>query len=81
MRQFIAYFHFIDWSHISFGFHVWLKGPNIEVHVPFGFFRLGWQTGGVHDISPRTFGITEDRVAWDNKMDAAPMLVRLRWEE
>lgn len=42
-RQFVCHFHFVSWSALSFGFHVHLASPNIEVHVPFGFFRLGWQ--------------------------------------
>jgi len=24
------------------GFHICLLSPNIEIHVPFGFFRIGW---------------------------------------
>ncbi len=39
--------HFINWDHIQFGFHICLglqKGsaPSIELHVPFGFLWFGW---------------------------------------
>jgi hypothetical protein len=36
------YWHFVDWTCISFGFHVDFYQPNIEIHLPFGFFRFGW---------------------------------------
>lgn len=41
-KRFVAYFHFIGWDHIQLGFHICLSLPNIEVHVPFGFIRIGW---------------------------------------
>jgi hypothetical protein len=37
----VAYFWFVGWSCISLGFHVCLSAPNIEIHLPFGFIRLG----------------------------------------
>lgn len=39
--RFVAYWWHTGWTHISFGVHVWLRGPNIEVHLPGGFFRFG----------------------------------------
>lgn len=42
-KEFICYFHFISWTHLSLGFHIDLGSPNIEIHLPFGFIRLGWQ--------------------------------------
>lgn len=42
-RTFVAYWYFNGWSHIQLGVHVCLWSPNIEVHLPFGFFRVGWQ--------------------------------------
>lgn len=42
-RQFVCYFHFVGWSCFSFGAHVDFASPNIELHIPFGFFRVGWQ--------------------------------------
>ena len=35
-------FHFIGWECISLGFHVCWSLPNIELHLPFGFVRIGW---------------------------------------
>lgn len=37
-----CYWHFMGWSHVSFGFHVCLSMPNAELHLPFGFVRFGW---------------------------------------
>ena len=42
-RRFVAYFYFAGWDCLSLGFHVSLLAPNIELHVPFGFIRVGWQ--------------------------------------
>lgn len=35
-----AYFYHNGFA-IQFGFHLDLTLPNIEIHVPFGFFRIG----------------------------------------
>jgi hypothetical protein len=43
-RHFIAYFWFVRWSCISFGITVDVVTPNIEIHVPFGFFKIGWES-------------------------------------
>lgn len=40
-ERFEAYFWFVGWDCISFGVHVCLSLPNIELHVPFGFMRIG----------------------------------------
>ncbi len=37
-----CYFYFQRWSYINLGLHISLTDPNIEIHLPFGFFRLGW---------------------------------------
>jgi hypothetical protein len=42
-RRFVAKFHFNSWLHISLGLHVDLESPNVEIHVPFGFVRIGWE--------------------------------------
>ena len=65
-RKFIAYFHFVGWDCFSLGLHVCLRSPNIEIHLPFGFIRVGWQAN--REISEdkyvgmlnRTFGIKPD---------------------
>ena len=41
-RKFVAYFWFVDWGCFSLGFHICITKPNIEIHLPFGFFRIGW---------------------------------------
>ena len=41
-RKFICYFHFTGFSNISIGISISITQPNIEFHVPFGFFRVGW---------------------------------------
>jgi hypothetical protein len=42
VRQRCCYFWFVGWANISVGITVCLKGPYLEIHVPFGFFRVGW---------------------------------------
>ena len=64
-RQFIAYFFFVRWDCISLGIHLCITGPHVEIHVPFGFFRIGWtQTNGIkpmnsRDVDWRCFGLAE----------------------
>lgn len=41
-RGFGVYFWFVGWCDLQLGFHVCLEAPNIELHVPFGFIRIGW---------------------------------------
>ena len=40
--RFVAYFYPTGLSSIGFGFQVRPRQPHIEVHLPFGFFRIGW---------------------------------------
>ena len=35
------YYYFIKFYHISLGLHIDLYQPNIEIHLPFGFIRIG----------------------------------------
>lgn len=42
LRWFVAFFHFTSWAHFSLGLSVCLDPFNVEVHIPFGFFKLGW---------------------------------------
>lgn len=42
IRRFVCYFYHTTWAWISLGLHLDFRSPNIEFHVPFGFFRLGW---------------------------------------
>lgn len=41
-RHFVAYWHFVGWDCLSLGLHVSLVSPNMELHLPFGFIRIGW---------------------------------------
>jgi len=43
-ERFVAYWFFTGWTQISFGINISLEGPNIEIHIPFGFVRLGIPT-------------------------------------
>lgn len=38
-----AYFWFVGWDCLSLGIHASLSVPNIEIHIPFGFIRIGRQ--------------------------------------
>jgi hypothetical protein len=41
-KKFVCYFHFVGWDCLSVGGHVCLSKPNVEIHLPFGFIRVGW---------------------------------------
>lgn len=41
-EKFVAFFWFVGWDCVSLGVHVSIAAPNFELHVPFGFFRIGW---------------------------------------
>ncbi len=41
-RHFVAYFHHTGWENIQLGISVDVWSPNAEVHIPGGFFRVGW---------------------------------------
>ena len=41
-KHFVAYFFFVGWDCISVGLHVCVSKPNIEIHLPFGFIKIGW---------------------------------------
>lgn len=40
-KRFKIQFHFIDFYNISFGINICLSEPNIELHLPFSFIRIG----------------------------------------
>lgn len=58
-RKFVAYFWFVGWDCLSLGFHICVTGPHIEIHVPFGFFRIGW-VNCYHDVC----SINAHAVSW-----------------
>lgn len=41
-KVFVAYFY-CNGIDLSLGVSMNLKRPNIEIHIPFGFIRIGWQ--------------------------------------
>ena len=41
-RKFVFYFWFTGWDNISFGISINLFLPNVEIHLPFGFIRIGF---------------------------------------
>lgn len=45
-QRFVCYFWFVSWGSISLGLHLSLDPLNVEVHVPFGFFRIGVAADG-----------------------------------
>lgn len=58
-RRFVCYLHFTGMNCIQFGVHLCWISPNIEVHLPFCFIRIGWQ--GVYywgETTTRSFGRT-----------------------
>lgn len=69
VKKFCAYYYFNGWDNWSLGLHFCPTEPNIEVHLPFGFIRIGWTrtypdavTIGPPDdwFARRTFGYEQD---------------------
>lgn len=42
-KIFVFYYFFVSWYCISLGFHIDLENPNLEIHLPFGFIKIGWE--------------------------------------
>lgn len=42
-RRSVCCLHFVDWWQISFGVSVDFRSPNFELHLPFCFFKVGWE--------------------------------------
>lgn len=40
-QRFVCYWWFVGWWAFSLGLHIDVNSPNIEVHLPFGFVRIG----------------------------------------
>lgn len=40
--RFRCFYHFNNWYYFSLGLHIDITCPNIEIHLPFGFIKLGW---------------------------------------
>lgn len=47
-RAFCVYYHFVSWMDISLGISIDISmdaGPHIDLHIPFGWIRIGWEKG------------------------------------
>jgi len=55
-RHFICYFWHINWRVFSLGLHVCTNSPNVEIHLPFGFVRIGWSDKMAHKIFGKAYG-------------------------
>lgn len=53
-RRFVCFFKYNDWAHFSLGAHIDFRSPNVEIHIPLGFFRLG--LSGLTHYSTETVG-------------------------
>jgi hypothetical protein len=64
-RQLVFYFHFVGIWDISLGLSVDVKMPHLDIHLPFGFIRIGFieHTPGVPvneaEFRKNTFGLQE----------------------
>ena len=60
-KKFVFYFYFVGWDCLSAGVHACVSLPNIEIHMPFGFIRIGWVRTAmglyVDPYKRRAFGI------------------------
>jgi len=41
-RKFVCYFHHTGFNNVSIGISVDFRKLNLEIHLPFGFLRIGW---------------------------------------
>lgn len=42
-KEFVFLFWFVGWENVSLGIHFNICIPNMEVHLPFGFIKIGWR--------------------------------------
>lgn len=40
-QQFVFFFWFVSWKSLSLGVSLNLKPLHIEIHIPFGFIKIG----------------------------------------
>lgn len=62
-REFECFFNFLGWWHWSLGLHLDIQHPHIDIHLPFGFARIGWIYSelALKRPKPRHFGF----LPWD----------------
>lgn len=59
MSTFVCYYYYVGWGCWSLGFTIDLSCPNIEIHVPTGFIRIGMSCDPDEypdEVKRRTFG-------------------------
>ena len=47
-RRWEAYLYFQGWDNLSLGLHFNWRVPNVEIHLPFSFIRVGRQGHWMH---------------------------------
>jgi hypothetical protein len=55
---FVLYFWFVSWKSISFGISLNLKPFHVEIHIPFGFIKIGL------DSPPSKDSLNYDEIKW-----------------
>ncbi len=63
-RRFVCFYHYNGLWYWQLGFHVYLPAPNIEIHVPFGFIRIGWESNYLLDDVKRIKDIGYSKGSW-----------------
>lgn len=61
-RKFVCFLHCVGLDNISLGIHVNWLCPNLELHLPFCFIRIGWSV--IYKSGPqpfRSFGYRRDK--------------------
>ena len=63
-RKFVCYFYFVGWDQFSLGMSICVSLPNLEIHLPFGFLRLGMEET-IIIIDENDVEIKRRTVGWD----------------
>jgi hypothetical protein len=60
-KRFVCYFYFQGSRYVSLGFHLDLGTPNIELHIPFGFIRIGLSSWEIEYTTKWVCGVLLER--------------------
>ena len=41
-NKFEVFYKFVGWGCISLGIHIDITAPRVEIHIPSGWIRVGW---------------------------------------
>lgn len=55
-RRFVCYLHFLGLDNIQLGIHLNWKLPNVEIHLPFCFIRVGYMAVYYGEVPYRSLG-------------------------